>query len=377
MAKKNLVEKVENENALKHLYNRGLLKRMSEALAEAEPSFDRKHFMGFMPELELLEMKPRVRFLRDELHRQLPSDFPKALKILLQSLKSGKLSGFDLWPYTEFVQTFGMEHPDLSLEALKKLTVLFTSEWAVRPFIRQYPKETMQFLQRCARDSNAHVRRWASEGSRPRLPWGERLQDFVRDPSPTLSILEQLKFDPELYVRKSVSNHLNDIAKDHPDLVVRVLTAWKKEAGIKHADKIDWIIRRSFRTLIKDGHAGALNLIGISQKVKIKLVDFKLMQKRIKMGDRIHFEFEIQSLSNQPHHLVVDYIIHFVKANNRTAPKVFKLKMIELPAKGKIRIEKKHHIKKITTREYYSGLHLLEIQINGLVVGKQEWNLQV
>ncbi|MGZ5279780.1 MAG: DNA alkylation repair protein, partial [Pseudobdellovibrionaceae bacterium] len=222
-----------------------------------------------------------------------------------------------------------------------------------------------------------HVRRWASEGSRPRLPWGERLQDFVRDPSPTLPILEQLKFDPELYVRESVSNHLNDIAKDHPDLVVRILTGWKKEAGIKHADKVDWIIRRSLRTLIKDGHAGALKLIGISQKVKIQLVDFTVVKKRIKMGDRIQFEFEIQSLSNQPHDLVIDYIIHFVKSNKRTAPKVFKLKMIELPAKGKIRIEKKHHIKKITTREYYSGLHVLEIQVNGIVAGKQEWHLEV
>jgi 3-methyladenine DNA glycosylase AlkC len=256
------------------------------------------------------------------------------------------------------------------------MTVLFTSEWAVRPFIHHDPKETMKYLLVCAQDSDSHVRRWASEGSRPRLPWGERLQDFVRDPSPTLPILEQLKFDPELYVRKSVSNHLNDIAKDHPDLVVKILTAWKKEAGIKHADKIDWIIRRSLRTLIKQGHAGALNLIGISQKVKIKLVDFKVVQKKIKLGDRIHFEFEIQSLSNQSHQLVVDYIIHFVKSNKKTAPKVFKLKMIELPAKAKIRIEKKHHIKKITTREYYPGLHLLEIQVNGLVVGKQEWNLQ-
>jgi 3-methyladenine DNA glycosylase AlkC len=120
MAKKNPVEKVENENALKHLFNRDLLKRMSDALGEADPSFDRKSFLGLMPKLEPLEMKPRVRFLRDELRRQLPEDFPKALKILLRSLKSGKISGFDLWPYTEFVQTYGLEHPELSLQALKK-----------------------------------------------------------------------------------------------------------------------------------------------------------------------------------------------------------------------------------------------------------------
>ena len=375
--KKIKVEEPENENALKHLFNRQLLKRMSDGLAGAHPAFDRKHFMGLMPTLEKLEMKSRVRLLRDEIRQQLPAEFPKALEILLRSMKAGKLQSFDLWPYTEFVQTYGLDDPQISLEALKEMTRVFTAEWAIRPFIQKYPEETMKFLLRCARDSDVHLRRWASEGSRPRLPWGERLHEFVRDPAPTLPILNILKFDSELYVRKSVANHLNDISKDHPELVVQVLGDWQKQAGSEHAAKIDWIIHRSLRTLIKNGHAGALVLIGVSPNAALKLVDLKVRRKKIKLGERMEFQFTVHSQSSKPQALVVDYIIHFVKANRRLAPKVFKLKRIEIPARGRIQIEKSHHFKKITTRDYHPGKHLLETQINGRVVGRQEWILSI
>jgi 3-methyladenine DNA glycosylase AlkC len=367
----------ENDQALKHLFGAELLKRISDSLGAIHPSFDRKHFLGLMPQLKPLEMKPRVYLLRDELKKQLPQDYAKAVKILVKSAVTGKLDGFDLWPYTEFVQTYGLEQPELSLEALKELTQIFTSEWAVRPFIIRYPKETLKYLLQCAGDKSVHTRRWASEGSRPRLPWGARLQDFVRDPSPTMPILEKLKFDPELYVRKSIANHLNDIAKDHPDLVVKTLAKWKSLAGLEHVAKIDWITRRALRTLIKNGHSGALGLIGVSKKTEIRFLQFNLRQKKIKLGERIDFEFEIHSVSKKSQKLVVDYIVHFVKANKTTAPKVFKLRTVDLPAKGKVSFSKSHHFKKITTREYYSGVHYIEIQVNGSVKAKAQWRLEV
>jgi 3-methyladenine DNA glycosylase AlkC len=365
----------ENDQALKHLFGAEILKRIAHAISAHHSTFDRKHFLQLMPLLSPLEMKPRVRFLRDELKKQLPEDYTKAVRILVQSAKSGKLDGFDLWPLTEFIQTYGLDHLDLSLQALKELTKVFTSEWAVRPFIKRHPRQTLRYLLQCAQNNDVHVRRWASEGTRPRLPWGERLQDFVRDPSPTLPILEKLKFDEELYVRKSVANHLNDIAKDHPDLVVKILTKWKKQAGSKHSAKIEWIIRRALRTLIKDGNSGALQLIGVSKKTDIQFIGFKIRQEKIKLGERIDFEFQIHSSSKKSQKLVVDYIVHFVRANQSTSPKVFKLKTVELPARGKISFAKSHHLKKVTTREYYPGLHYLEIQINGAVAGKKEWKL--
>jgi 3-methyladenine DNA glycosylase AlkC len=365
-----------NPQAFKHLFGRELLDRLSRALSHVYVDFDQKAFIGLIPQLETLEMKPRVQLIREELRRQLPQDYKKALAILTQVTQSKNLDGFDLWPISDFIQTYGLDEPVLSLEALKELTSLFSSEFAVRPFLKHRPTETLQFLKKCALDSNEHIRRWASEGSRPRLPWGERLQEFVRDPSPTLPILELLKFDPEIYVRKSVSNHLNDIAKDHPEKVIQILEKWKKAAGTEHETKLLWIIRHSLRTLIKAGHPEALELIGVSSVVEIKVSNFKINKPSFKLGDRLEFGFEIRSQANKPQKLVVDYIIHYLKSNQKTSPKVFKLKTLQIQPKEIITIRKSHHIKKVTTRVHYPGTHAIEIQINGKLRGRLDWNLK-
>ncbi len=359
------------ESALKHLFNQKLLRRISSALHKVHPEIDQMHFNSLMPVLANLEMKPRVRFLRDELKRQLPINFKKALPILMKSIEKGNLTGFELWPYTEFIQTYGLDDVALSLEALKKITPLFTSEWGVRPFIISHPRKTMPFLLKCADDSNEHIRRWASEGSRPRLPWGERLKDFIIDPSPTRAILEKLKFDPELYVRKSVANHLNDIAKDHPELVIQMLKIWQVQAGNLHAKKVEWTIHRALRTLIKKGHPGALAVIGVSTHSQIKRPKLIIKADQLKMGQRLDFEFKISSTSSRAQKIVVDYIIHFAKANKRLSSKVFKLKTFDLPAMKTFPISKRHSIQKMTTRKYYSGRHWIEIQINGKSYGKK------
>ncbi|MDB6095106.1 MAG: alkylation repair enzyme [Verrucomicrobia bacterium] len=367
----------ENENAFKHQFGRDLLRKIAAAIAPHHPAFDSRTFLQLTSQLEPLEMKDRVRLLRDELRQRLPEAYPQALAILLKSVRGGGLDGFALWPVTEFVQTYGLDFPVISLDALKYLTTLFTSEWAVRPFIKKYPAKTLRFLLRCAGDKHVAVRRWASEGSRPRLPWGERLQEFVRDPKPTLPILERLKTDPELFVRTSVANHLNDIAKDHADDVVKILRRWKKTVDKKDAAKIDWIARRALRTLIKSGHPGALAFIGVSRNAQVAIRQFQVKQKRIKVGDRLEFEIELGSSSAKTQKVVLDYIVHFMKANRATTPKVFKLKTFNLLAGQNLRIRRSHHFKKITTRSYYPGLHALELQVNGAGAGKREWTLDV
>ena len=371
------MDKVYNKDALKHSFGLPLLKRLSQSISEFYPSFDSKAFLSLSAKLKQLEMKPRIHVIRDQLRRHLPQEYPKALGILLKSLKQGTLSGFDIWPYAEFIQTYGLKDPELSLKALKEVTQVFTSEWAVRPFIKSDPDKTLKFLLQCAQDKNVDVRRWASEGTRPRLPWGERLQDFVRDPNPTFPILEILKTDPELFVRKSVANHLNDISKDHPELVIKLLRRWKEETSTDHSAKIDWIIKRSLRTAIKEGLPAALGLMGVSHKANVEVNYFKIHQKKIKLGERLLFETEIHSTSDQAQKLIVDYIVHFVKSNRSTAPKVFKLKVAQLAARGTLLIQKTHHFKKITTRSYYSGLHAIELQVNGVVLGRCEWTLEV
>lgn len=366
-----------NPNAFKHMYNQAFLKRMSDALVQVYPAFDTKHFNRLMPELIRLEMKPRVRFIREELKRQLPADFKKAVKILLKTAEGGSLTGFDLWPYSDFIQTYGLEDLEVALDAMRELTLLFSSEFAVRPFLIRYPDQTLRYLEKCAKDPSVDVRRWASEGSRPRLPWGERLHQFVKDPSHTLPILETLKFDEELYVRKSVSNHLNDIAKDHPERVIKILSAWKKQSGTKHAVKIEWIIHRALRTLIKAGHPGALKLIGVSNDAAVKVSGLTIGQKSYRLGDRIEFSFRIKSQAKKPQKIVADYIVHYMKSNGSTAPKVFKLTTVTLAPMAELVVSKNHHLKKVTTRVHYSGTHLLEIQVNGRAVGRVRWDLKV
>lgn len=364
-----------NESALKHYFGKSLLLRMTKSLIVIYPSFDSEAFINLMPRFDTLEMKDRVRLIRSELRRQLPTNYPDALAVLLKSVRSGDLGSFDLWPYTDFIQTYGLDHLEISLEALKEMTPHFTSEWAIRPFLKFYQKKTLSYLKKCARDNNTSVRRWASEGTRPRLPWGERLHEFIKKPSSTVPILEVLKWDSELFVRKSVANHLNDISKDHPLFVIELLQKWKTATKLKDVDKTNWIIRHALRNLIKAGHTKALALIDVKKNAKLKITHFRTSQTKIKMGERLHFEFEVTSLSKNSQKLVVDYIIHFVKSNGHRSPKVFKMKTFELPPKAHLTLSKKHHFKKITTRAYYSGSHCLEIQINGIVVESCEWTL--
>lgn len=366
----------ENSSAFKNWISPELLKRMSLAIASVYSKFDKKEFLTVASALEKFELKGRVQLIRSQLHQQLPSDYPKALEILLKSLGANKLHGFDLWPYTDFIQTYGLEHEELSLRALEKITELFTGEFAVRPFLRQDSKKTLQFLLQKTQSKNVHARRWASEGSRPRLPWGERLHEFVKKPQLTLPILEKLKFDEELYVRKSVANHLNDIAKDHPQLVIDTLAKWQKQAGTHHAEKINWIIHRALRTLIKNGNPKALALIGVNAKTAVALDKIQLNKKKFKVGDKLEFEFTLKSLSKKSQKIVLDYVVHFAKARGKTAPKVFKLKTLQLAPGAKVQVKKAHSLKKITTRTYYSGGHCIEIQVNGKIYQKCDWILE-
>ncbi|WP_336818002.1 DNA alkylation repair protein [Cedecea sp. MMO-103] len=373
-------EPVENQNAFKHAFNHGLLQDIASLIARHHPAFNAKAFLKQAENLDKLEMKARVQAIRDALAAELPQDYPAALGVVVAVLKEHKLRGFAVWPFAEFIQVYGLNHPALSLEALKVVTVCFTAEWAVRPFIKQDPDATMRFLLKCAQDESVDIRRWASEGTRPRVPWGEKLHLFIKDPAGTRAILDALKFDPELYVRKSVANHLNDITKDHPDYVIQLLQNWQqqaKQSGGDDVKKVAWITRHSLRTLIKNGHPDALALIGVQHGADVALDAFSLKQKAIALGENLAFKVSLRSTSRSSQNIVVDYVLHFMKANGSLAPKVFKLRTFELPAGASVTIEKKHAVKTITTRQYYPGVQRIEIQVNGKVLGGDEWVLDL
>jgi 3-methyladenine DNA glycosylase AlkC len=356
----------DNPNAFKHWIGPALLDRLAAEIDRVRPGLDTRSLRAIAPRLSPLELKDRVRLVRDTLHEILPGSYPRALAILMKVARRPVLKGFDLWPITEFVQTYGLDDFDRSMQALHALTQRFTAEFALRPFLKKDHTRTFAALERWAADPNHHVRRAASEGTRPRLPWGERVPALI-DPRPGLALLEQLRFDPELYVRKSVANHLNDISKEHPALVIETLKRWEREAPDSACAQVNWIVRHALRGLIKAGNREALAVIGVNGRPRIAIHEFKLAPKQVRIGETLQFAFELESTTRGVQKLVVDYIIHFVNASGRHGVKVFKLKTLELPGGGRLELSKSHSLRPITTRTYYPGKHKLQIQINGVV----------
>ena len=367
----------ENPSAFKLWINESVVKKIAKAIEGEYPEFKTKEFVKLSKHLDPLELKGRVLLITSELKKFLPEEYKKALPILVKAMEKGDLTGFTLWPFSEYISQFGLDHFDDSLKAMYRLTERFTAEFAIRPFLLKDHKKVLRTLDKWVDDKNVHIRRWISEGTRPLLPWGQRIPLFVMDPTHTLLFLDKLRYDEELYVRKSVANHLNDIAKNHPQVVIDVLQMWSKDVPKEHQDKIEWIKRHALRTLIKKGHPGALKLMGVEGAAKVKVGEISLNQKKFKIGDKLQFEIEITSTSSMTQKLVVDYAIDFVKANGKKGKKVFKLKTFELAGKESVTLTKSHSLKEITTMTYYSGIHHLTIQVNGEMMKSCEFSLKV
>ncbi len=366
----------------KDVFNPKLVAIMGQRIKAVWPQFDDVSFQNhIVPNLVDLSLSERSHLISETLYTHLPSEYIKAMDILLSSfnlpVETKEMTGFDgfyYMPIARYVSIYGLDEGDFetSMNALIEITKRFTSEDAIRPFIRKYPKQSFKYLYKWSADENVHVRRLVSEGTRPRLPWSSVLREFIVDPRLVLDLLEELKTDSELYVRRSVANNLNDIAKDHPQLVLKTLRRWKSinDKGTQ------WIITHASRTLLKQGLPEALDLLGYPTDVKISVDNFILNKAACKMGEEIEFAFQIESNAEEEQNLMIDFVVHYMKANGKTAPKVFKLSKKKLPAKGSLNFKKKLSFKAITTRKYYEGLHQIEIQVNGKRYGKREFQLK-
>jgi 3-methyladenine DNA glycosylase AlkC len=258
------------------------------------------------------------------------------------------------------------------MKALYKITRCFTSEFDIRLFILKYPDKTLALLAKWAKDPNPHVRRLVSEGSRPNLPWGKKLHFVAEDPeSTTLPLLTLLQDDPSEYVRRSLANHLNDFANTKADIVVKHLTKWQKKNPTKDKDRM---INHALRTLIKNGHKGALALIGYDDDFDLSL-DFQNYTKKVPWGGVFEFEFSITNKRATSKNLIVDYIIGFQKKGGKIGDKVFKLKKMEIGGGKSISVVKRQSFKAISTRVYYAGKHTLAVQVNGVIFGRVEFEM--
>jgi 3-methyladenine DNA glycosylase AlkC len=310
----------------------------------------------------------------------LPREYPKAVQVLLQSLgpehASDELVGagmapFFYLPHTLFVAEQGLEHFELSLRAQYELTKRFSAEGSIRHFIAKDPDRTFAELLVWTKDENAHVRRLVSEGTRLRLPWAIRVAWLDAHPDRVLELLSLLKDDRSSLVRRSVANNLNDLSKDHPELVTTTCRKWWRSASPERQA----LVRHALRTLVKKGDRAALSLLGVGARPEVEIASVRLSPTSVRRGGELRLSFEVSSSSSRTQQLLVDYVVHFVKANGGSRPKVFKLKRLTLRAGETMALAAKVSLAEMTTRQHYPGLHRVEALVNGVTFPLAEFAL--
>ena len=350
-------------------YGPDVPKAIARMVAAVHRRFDTDAFLhDALNGYEALALMPRGKHIARALQRHLPQDYAQALPIVLASAEQPhgrdpglSLASFLYLPHTVFVAEFGLGHFELSMQAQHALTQRFTAEFSIRPYLQQHQDATLARLMEWTRDPNDHVRRLVSEGSRPRLPWASRLPAFQRDPAPVLALLEELKDDPALYVRRSVANNLNDIGKDHPTLLADTATAWLQGATPDRR----WIVQHALRTAVKRGEAGALSALGFGASADVTVSQAHVAPQRAVVGGTLAVAFDVTNNTAQAQQVLVDFAVHYVKANGQARAKVFKLKTLDLAPHETQHVGKKISLADMTTRKHYPGHHRVDAILNG------------
>ncbi|WP_244125618.1 DNA alkylation repair protein [Burkholderia gladioli] len=338
-----------------------------------ERSFDTRRFLAValdgLDELSLMARVRRASLAIEAGAQALPGGYDTVLTLLAEAAPHLG-GGFLSLVAPDYVGQFGRHDFDRSMAALAFFTRFGSSEFAVREFLRDDPRRALATLRDWSRHEDQAVRRLASEGSRPRLPWSFRLREIEADPALAAPILDTLRADPSDYVRRSVANHLNDVTKLHPDWVLERAASWGgADAGTR------WIVRHALRTLVKRGDARALALLGASGAARIEAVPFAVTPARIELGETVTLAAELVSTAPDAQRLVVDYRIGYVKKNGSTAHKVFKLRELTLAPGQRIDIVRSQRIRDFTTRTHYAGRHGVELIVNGAAVAQAHFDL--
>ena len=351
---------------LKDGYNRPLLEKLAGLLSEQDSTFQPDIFLDqvFDETWESLELKQRMSHIARVMQKTITHSYKMQLKILYPVAEEAN-TGFLGMVFPDFVEQFGMDDWDLSIPALEWFTRFASSEFAVRPFILKDQSRMMKQMLEWSKHENYHVRRLSSEGCRPRLPWAMALPALKKDPAPILPILENLKEDPEDYVRRSVANNLNDISKDNPELVIRIAKEW-----LGNNPETDWIVKHACRSLLKRGNTEVLTLFGFENPYKVKIANPGLKQKKIKIGDDLEFQFDLETTAKCLGKIRLEYAIDYVKKNGKLSTKVFQISESEIESKTKS-FTRKQSFKDLTTRKHNPGTHRLKIIVNGI----EKWQM--
>ncbi|QUQ62552.1 DNA alkylation repair protein [Kutzneria sp. CA-103260] len=312
----------------------------------------------------------RGRLVRDALLADLPTAYGQFERAIRKAMKDPAFTGWMIWPVTEAVAVRAVPNGfDQGLALVADLTSRLTGEFALRTFLDADLDRTLATALRWTESPDEHVRRLASEGTRPRLPWARRVPAILDDPQSTVPILDALHRDPSPYVRRSVANHLNDISRADPALAVDVATRWLTTETLP-------LVRHALRTLVKAADPGALALLGFPPPAALTVVGPALGAAAVRVGDELPFEFTLRNDGGSEVRLAVDYVVHHRKANGSLSPKVFKLTVRTLAAGESVTISRRHSFRPISTRVYHPGEHAVELQVNGRTFGRTSFELR-
>lgn len=359
---------------LKDNVNRSVIDLLTEEFTAVHSTFPSEEFtVDVMAELNDLELKDRISLIADKLAVHLPAEFPTALDIVTTVADTERVAEWAAWPLCSFVERHGVDHPEASLAAMPALTKRWSCEFAIRPFLDQHLALTTAHLKAWAIDEDESVRRLASEGTRPRLPWGTKVQALIDDPLLGIELLTTLRHDSSETVRRSVANHLNDVARADPALVISTLEVWTGEQPPVNQR----MVKHALRTLVKQGDVGSLGLLGFTTDPAIEVSDFSCSPEFINLGTNIELSAELASTADGPQTLAVDFIVHHVSASGTTSPKVFKWTTVTLKSGETVQLSKRRRIQNASTRTYHAGLHRVELQVAGQRLAESAFTLEL
>ncbi|MEL1254699.1 DNA alkylation repair protein [Flavobacterium sp. DGU38] len=351
---------------IKDIYSVSFYENFSQVVSEVLPSFNKQKFIEAIYEGDFTqkEWKDRMKHTTIALHQFMPQNFPEAVAVIDKIIKNLKSKSFTdgnlaFIFFADYIEIYGLDDFKTSVKAFVFITQFISCEFAVRPFILKYKEKMIDEMIKWSLHENHHVRRLASEGSRPRLPWAMAIPFLKKDPSSILPILENLKNDSSEYVRRSVANNLNDIAKDNPQIVLEIASRWKG-----HTKETDGIIKHGCRTLLKQGHPEILSHYGL-ESTNIELSSFEIKTPTVKIGEYLQFHFYLNNKNKEPKTIRLEYAVHYKKAKGHLAKKVFKISEKIYHPNQLTKIERNQSFKIITTRVFHTGIHQLSIIING------------
>ncbi len=362
---------------LKDLYSPAFYQQFGNVMSQVLESFDYQKFRKriFDQDWETKELKDRMNHTALVLHDFLPQPYPEATQKIIAIIDRLEAAGItenslEFMFFPAYIEHFGRADFETSVNAMERITQFTSCEFAVRPFYLNYPKQMLAQTMKWAKHSDHRVRRLASEGCRPRLPWAMAIPYLKKDPSPILPILKLLKDDPAEWVRRSVANNLNDVSKDHPEIIISLAKEW-----IGRNPHLDWVIKHGSRTLLKQGNAEIMRLFGFGSVEDIGLQDFNILTPQLSIGSDLRFEFQLENKSELDQQLRLEYGIYYLRANGSLSRKVFKISEKTYAGLSIQKIERKQSFRIITTRRFYPGEHWVSLIINGQEMDKKAFTL--